>query len=404
MKMNKKGFTIVELVVVIVVIAILAAVLIPTFVGLVRKANIANDTAIAKNLNTAAISAQAKTFDEALAAAKESGYLVANLNAKADKCYFVWEDDTDQFLLYDLKEKEIIYSNSKVTGDPDDSWCFITSSKDDFDEVTTAFPNATCKLAIADYDDLNEMLSVGGEQTFYIDESLEIAEGDVISVTTAGSNITLNLGASSISTNGTINGAPIYVKEDATLSVVGGTLHVDGKFTNVYGTFNCAIGYDGNATKPTKLYVDGTSFIGTTGINGSLNYDGDINLFVKNSTFDVTSGGVILSCGNLGKATIEDCTINAGRYAIFTSQGGNITVSGGSYKGGTAVLYVQDTGSKIVVDGGDFDGKLEITNGATLEIKGGTFRNTGLELDAFKAYVVSGKTVTENADGSWSVN
>ena len=38
-KLNKKGFTIVELVIVIAVIAILAAVLIPTFSNVVEKAN-----------------------------------------------------------------------------------------------------------------------------------------------------------------------------------------------------------------------------------------------------------------------------------------------------------------------------------------------------------------------------
>lgn len=38
-KLNKKGFTIVELVIVIAVIAILAAVMIPTFSGMVTKAN-----------------------------------------------------------------------------------------------------------------------------------------------------------------------------------------------------------------------------------------------------------------------------------------------------------------------------------------------------------------------------
>ena len=38
-KMNNKGFTIVELVIVIAVIAILAAVMIPTFSGVVQKAN-----------------------------------------------------------------------------------------------------------------------------------------------------------------------------------------------------------------------------------------------------------------------------------------------------------------------------------------------------------------------------
>ncbi len=38
-KINKKGFTIVELVIVIAVIAILAGVLIPTFSGVIKKAN-----------------------------------------------------------------------------------------------------------------------------------------------------------------------------------------------------------------------------------------------------------------------------------------------------------------------------------------------------------------------------
>ena len=60
---NKKGFTIVELVIVIAVVAILAAVLIPTFAGLVRKANISNDTVLAKNLNTVAVTAGADDFE-----------------------------------------------------------------------------------------------------------------------------------------------------------------------------------------------------------------------------------------------------------------------------------------------------------------------------------------------------
>ena len=41
-KSNRKGFTIVELVIVIAVIAILAAVLIPTFASIVKKANDSN--------------------------------------------------------------------------------------------------------------------------------------------------------------------------------------------------------------------------------------------------------------------------------------------------------------------------------------------------------------------------
>ena len=49
MKNNRKGFTITELVIVIAVIAILAAVLIPTFSNLIEKANNSADLQEARN-------------------------------------------------------------------------------------------------------------------------------------------------------------------------------------------------------------------------------------------------------------------------------------------------------------------------------------------------------------------
>ena len=52
-KLNKKGFTIVELVIVIAVIAILAAVMIPTFSGIIDKANKSAALQEAKSAHTA---------------------------------------------------------------------------------------------------------------------------------------------------------------------------------------------------------------------------------------------------------------------------------------------------------------------------------------------------------------
>ena len=48
---KKKGFTLVELVIVIAVVAILAAVLIPTFSNLVKKANISADQQVVVQMN-----------------------------------------------------------------------------------------------------------------------------------------------------------------------------------------------------------------------------------------------------------------------------------------------------------------------------------------------------------------
>ncbi len=60
-KLNKKGFTIVELVIVIAVIAILSAVLIPTFSSVIKKANKSNADQAARN----AVSAVLTEFDQA---------------------------------------------------------------------------------------------------------------------------------------------------------------------------------------------------------------------------------------------------------------------------------------------------------------------------------------------------
>jgi len=66
MKLNKKGFTIVELVIVIAVIAILSAVLIPTFSNVIKTAN-----------ESSAMQACSAAYTEALAEAYKGGTIKA---------------------------------------------------------------------------------------------------------------------------------------------------------------------------------------------------------------------------------------------------------------------------------------------------------------------------------------
>ena len=73
---NKKGFTIVELVIVVAVIAILAAVLIPTFTGIINKAKLSSDQQAVRNLNTALATSidKPETLRELADVLKEAGY------------------------------------------------------------------------------------------------------------------------------------------------------------------------------------------------------------------------------------------------------------------------------------------------------------------------------------------
>ena len=77
MKMNKKGFTIVELVIVIAVIAILAAVMIPTFSGIVQKAR---SSAVQQNAVAAWKEIYAIDLSDGILDGKEDGTAITKDN------------------------------------------------------------------------------------------------------------------------------------------------------------------------------------------------------------------------------------------------------------------------------------------------------------------------------------
>ena len=167
---------------------------------------------------------------------------------------------------------------------------------------------------------------------------------------------------------------------------------------------------------------------------------------LKDGTYKANHGedkdhNIAILIQNYSNLTIENCTLDmreandtAGNskgssYALSTNCGkvvvkGNTNIYSrkdeyaldvmhwetGSYKEeGTSVTF-DETMTGIV------DGKIDVycyrsgkvvkpvdDNGATLTIKGGTFVNSGLTLEEFKAFVPAGYSVTVNADGSYTV-
>ena len=116
-KANKKGFTIVELVIVIAVVAILAAVLIPTFVSVVNKANVSNDTALVKNINITLAAEEITdgkpaTMHDALVMAERGGFDVSKLTPRSSGD-IVWDSATNRFALVDKDGKKVFSENDK---------------------------------------------------------------------------------------------------------------------------------------------------------------------------------------------------------------------------------------------------------------------------------------------------
>ena len=114
---NKKGFTIVELVIVIAVIAILAAVLIPTFSGIIRKANLSADQQAVRQMNTALAVDGAVTPTDIFALHEvldELGLTSEDYHPLTKGTYFFWDADLNRILHVD--ENMVVITPAEYAG------------------------------------------------------------------------------------------------------------------------------------------------------------------------------------------------------------------------------------------------------------------------------------------------
>ena len=259
----------------------------------------------------------------------------------------------------------------------------LTHESDSFDET---YDDAAYNEIVNNASQLAYALREGGlvklANDIIVSESLPITKDTV-----------LDLNGKNIGTSGSTKGCPIYLK-GGKLTVKNGTLDLDGSETNVHGTFATAIGYDAQ----TELVVENVTFTGETAINGTFATNGPLTITVSNSTINTTNVGIAVAGESTEAiATINNCNINAGKYAIFASQGAKITINGGTYKSAENVITSMYDGSVVTVNGGYFEGNLLITSQGALVIKGGTF-----DADP-TAWVADGYEAKNNGDGTWTV-
>ena len=128
-----------------------------------------------------------------------------------------------------------------------------------------------------------------------------------------------------------------------------------------------------------------------------------------NDTAGNSKGTSYVLSTNCGKVVIKGDTniyARAGEYALDVMHWENT-----SYKAeGTSVTFDETMTGTV-------NGKIDVycyrdgkvvkpvdDGGAVLTIMGGTFVNSGLNLEQFKAFVPTGYTVTTNSDGSFTVS
>ena len=107
MKKTRKGFTLVELLVVIAIVAILATVAIIGYTSFTKKAEMSNDRTLVAQLNTAItkVDGRYETFHEVVEALDAQGFDVTEIKATSESYEILWDMDAQAFFYTADEEK-----------------------------------------------------------------------------------------------------------------------------------------------------------------------------------------------------------------------------------------------------------------------------------------------------------
>lgn len=118
---KRRGFTIVELVIVIAIIAILAAILIPTFSNITKKANLNADKQAVRSMNEALAQYEASygygkvtTIEDAMQVLANAGYNADNWVCLTAGYQVYWYETDNRCILYNSSTSEIEYPEEYV--------------------------------------------------------------------------------------------------------------------------------------------------------------------------------------------------------------------------------------------------------------------------------------------------
>ena len=109
---NKHGFTLVELVIAMAVIAILAAVVFPTFTGIFKKSTLSADIQTAHQMNTALsfyTQSEIEDVGDAKIALMENEIDASHYKPRTEEHEFYYVEDENTVLLFDEKTNEVIF-------------------------------------------------------------------------------------------------------------------------------------------------------------------------------------------------------------------------------------------------------------------------------------------------------
>ncbi len=352
--LKKKGFTIVELVIVIAVIAVLAAVLIPTFVNLTKKANISADQQAVRHMNTVLTAAQAtnklvvegndpQTSINIFKTLIDDGYSY-EFDAYYEKYSFGYIVENGNVVIVLVENEKVVYPKNY-------------EGQTEYKKFFTAVEKT---------EDLSSALETGYvllKKDAILNEAIDITN----SVTIVGNNKIVNDDHMSDDreANSAFNIKEVSSNEDITVNISGINIQ------NLNDIYTRGLNFSKNEGKVTVILDDVNIESHYYAINTTLSNSGDIEIIIKNSTI---SGWAAINLWSKINVTLENCTIIG--TARSTENFGTIVLNAGSegseltFKNCTieANNVVEGSGMKIV----------DVRDNSTITFEGCTFKVNGV--------------------------
>lgn len=427
-KFNRKGFTIVELVIVIAIIAILAAVLIPTFVYLVDSANASADVQAVRIMNEQlaideVTNGKPENVNEALDVLKDAGISANNYTALTSGYVIIWDGEINRILLVE-ENGTVVYPEEYKEREASAQW-YILETANSYNEslvdaaVLSANSASVARIGSVGYTTLSSAIAESNSEPVRlladVTEDVKIVSGveatidlNGCSIVGSESHVITNEGTLTITGSGTVEStvsktAAVYNGIDGTLILNGGT-YTRSSSSDYYVLENKGKMTISNAT------VTSESTASSLIENGW--YYGSENTENKNAVLIIDSGEF---SGGLNTLKNDDCgevIINGGTFTNETQHAvmnyGTMTINNGSFSGADSALYNDVSDSKIqavylTINDGTFTGKyalcsLNSTSNTTaqiiLMINGGDYNGTVTDSQEGIAYIENATSVT----------
>lgn len=339
MNLRKKGFTIVELVIVIAVIAVLAAVLIPTFSNLIKKANESVDIQLVRNMNIIleqdeVTNGKPADIDKVKEILAKNG--IVNPTPALAESTFAWDPEENLIVLINKETQVGVFPKQYEGVSFKPTWELLAGTVNVNIDNQTALKEAIMNAT------LDQTIVLNSDQTLSFSNGEKMPKN--VNIDLNGHKLTLNSGVPMVANSNIYISNGVVENNNQITLPTGAYLSLDN--VNYTSESGCAF----YPLTSAQVDINGGKIIANNVI-GTAYSDGkcrDIVVNISNATLGNEDNpcGVAIQMIASGDITINNCVIYADGIAV-AQRCGNVTVKN------TTIHYLRTEAYKDTFLGSD---------------------------------------------------